>query len=72
MKKNNNNVWFVLGMVGQIGFIIAVPVAILAYFGAKLDRFYHTTPLFILAGMGLSILISGLTIYFKIKKLEEK
>lgn len=71
MKQNNNNIWFALGIIGQVGFIIAVPVAILAYFGAKIDKLYHTTPLFILSGMGLSILISSMAIYYKIKRLEK-
>lgn len=63
--------WFVVGTLTQIGFIIAIPVAIFAYIGAKLDKAYHTTPLFILAGMGLSIFISGVAIYFKIKQIEK-
>lgn len=69
MKKDN--IFHVLGLIGQIGFVIAVPVAVLAYLGAKLDQFYHTTPLFILSGMGLSLLVSSLTIYHKIKRLEK-
>lgn len=67
-----NNVWLVLSEVGQIGFIIAVPVAIFAYFGAKFDKTYHTSPMFLISGIGLSMLISGLTIYYKIKRIEGK
>ncbi len=63
--------WFIVGTLTQIGFIITIPVAILAFVGAKLDKAYHTTPLFILAGMGLSIFISGIAIYFKIKQIEK-
>lgn len=66
------NVWYVLGLVGQIGFIIAIPVAILAYIGAKLDKIYSTSPFFLLAGIGLSIFVSSLIIYRKIKQLENK
>ncbi len=70
MKKNN--IWFVFSILGQIGIIIAVPVAVLAYLGAKLDKFYHTTPLFILSGMGVALAISSLLIYQMIKKVEGK
>jgi len=61
-----------LGIFGQIGFIIAIPVAIFAYFGHKLDLKFHTSPLFLLAGMGLSLFISSLGIYGMIKKIENK
>lgn len=75
MKKNEKQERFtyrqVLSLCGQLGFIIALPVAVLAYFGAKLDKFYGTSPLFILSGMGLSIFISSITIYYKIKQLEK-
>ncbi|MCL5795104.1 MAG: AtpZ/AtpI family protein [Patescibacteria group bacterium] len=70
MKKNN--IWFVFSILGQIGLIIAIPVVFLAYFGAKLDKFYHTAPLFILSGMGIALAISSLLIYQMIKRIEEK
>jgi F0F1-type ATP synthase assembly protein I len=70
MKKNN--IWFVFSTLSQVGLVIAVPVAVFAYFGAKMDRFYHTTPLFMISGMGLSLLVSSLLIYRMIKKIEEK
>lgn len=70
MKKNN--IWFVFSILGQVGLVLAIPVTILAYFGAKLDKFYHTTPLFILSGMGLALGISSLLIYKMIKKVEGK
>ncbi len=47
-------------------------VAILAYAGHRLDLKLNTSPLFILSGMGLSLLISGILIYRMIKKIEEK
>ncbi|OGD66687.1 hypothetical protein A3F08_01950 [Candidatus Berkelbacteria bacterium RIFCSPHIGHO2_12_FULL_36_9] len=65
-----NNLWYVLSELGQLGFIIAIPVAILAYFGAKLDKIYQTSPLFLLIGIVFSIITSSIVIYRKIKKLE--
>jgi len=72
MKKVNNPMWMVLSLVGQTGIIIALPVAVLAYAGHRLDLKLNTSPLFILSGMGLSLLISGILIYRMIKKIEEK
>lgn len=71
-KPANLNTWQMMSMFGQIGFIIAIPVAILAYFGHKLDVRLNTSPLFILSGMGISLFISSLGIYRMIKKVEEK
>ncbi len=68
---DKNNIFYVLSSIGQLGFIIAVPAALFAYFGAKLDKVYATSPLFLLAGLGLSILTSSLAIYQKIKQLEK-
>jgi F0F1-type ATP synthase assembly protein I len=67
-----NNIWPTLAIIGQVGLIIAIPVSILAYFGHKLDLRFHTSPLFLLAGMGLSLLLSSLAIYQMIKKIENK
>lgn len=67
-----NNLWPMLSIFGQIGLIIAIPVAVLAYFGHKLDLKFHTSPLFILSGMGISLFISSLAIYQMIKRIENK
>ena len=74
MKNNNSNsnTWYLLSLFGQIGFIIAIPVAVLAYLGHKLDIICNTSPFFILTGMGLAITASSIGIYQMIKKIEEK
>lgn len=63
--------WYVLSLCGQLGFIIALPVAILTYYGHLLDLKFSTTPLFILIGIGLAMIVSGLIIWRLIKKIEE-
>lgn len=70
-SKQDFSYWNALEMLGQLGFVIAIPAAVFAYLGALLDRKYHTSPLFIIAGLGLAIFLSSLAVYRMIKKIEE-
>ena len=69
---NKINSWYMFSLFGQIGFIIAVPVAVFAYFGHKLDLKFNSSPLFLLSGMGISLFVSSLGIYRMIKKVENQ
>jgi ATP synthase protein I len=51
--------WQSLALVGQLGFTIAVPIALLAILGHYLDSVAHTGYLFLLLGLLLG-LISGI------------
>ncbi|MBO0781011.1 MAG: AtpZ/AtpI family protein [Ktedonobacteraceae bacterium] len=57
-KKPQPSVLGSLGALSGIGFVIAVPPAILAVAGHWLDGITHTEPLFLLLGLLLG-LISG-------------
>ncbi len=58
-----------LGLVSQIGYLIAIPAALLGFGGAYLDRTFATSPLFILIGLALALVTSGLSIWRRIKPL---
>jgi hypothetical protein len=64
------NLLYVLSLVGQLGFIIALPAALFAYGGAILDRQLGTSPLFILLGLGLAIVSSSLWVYRFVQKIK--
>lgn len=70
VKKNEKDIWYVLGIVGQLGFVIAIPAAGFAYLGHLLDIRYHTSPWLIVAGLALAFTISFSYIFRMIKKLE--
>lgn len=57
------------GLVSQIGYLIALPAALLGFGGAYLDKTLSTSPLFILLGFALALLTSSFTIWRKIKPL---
>ena len=47
------------GLVGQIGYVIAIPAVIFAIGGAYLDKYTGLSPLFVILGLSLAFLISA-------------
>ena len=70
--KSKNTMWMVLGTLGQVGYIIALPAAFMAYFGHKLDQKFNTSPWFLVAGIGIAITISSLGVYRLIRRIEKQ
>lgn len=60
------NVW---AIAGEVGFIIALPLVVLVLLGIKLDKALGTTPLFIIGGMVLAMVVSTVAIARKVKRL---
>jgi ATP synthase protein I len=58
-QKPSPSYWAPLALVGQLGFTIAIPIALLAILGSYLDGRFHTGYLFVLLGLLLG-LISGI------------
>lgn len=53
----------------EFGTMIAVPMLVLGGGGFYLDNRFDTEPLFILIGVGLSILASSVLLYRRIKEI---
>ena len=60
-----------MNLAWELGYTIAIPIVVLGLGGAWLDKKLVTSPLFLLVGIGLSLILSGLGIYRKIKKINE-
>jgi len=60
---------FALKTMGEITWMIAVPIVALAIFGKWLDSRYNTSPLFIILGFVLAAILSGLTVSRRAKEL---
>lgn len=58
---------FAMKIAGDFGATIAIPVVVSALVGQKIDSFYGTRPLFLIIGMVLSAILTGLLIYKKAK-----
>ncbi len=53
----------------DIGFSIAIPLAVFVYIGHMLDSRFGSRPLFMLAGLLLSLFSTTIIMYKKIKKM---
>lgn len=58
-----------LGIVGQIGFMVTVPLIGFALLGRMADKAIGTSPLFFLVGVIGAIILSTILIYRKTSKL---
>ncbi|TSC99850.1 MAG: hypothetical protein Greene101449_489 [Candidatus Peregrinibacteria bacterium Greene1014_49] len=58
-----------LGLVGEIGYLIAIPAAVLGFGGAYIDKTLETSPLFIIIGLAIALTSSMLAIWHRIKPL---
>lgn len=72
MVKEKNNTWFVLGLLGQLGYVIAVPLVILALLGRFIDKRYDTSPWFLIIGMFLALVISSIWVYKRTAEIMKK
>ena len=63
--KGKSDIWFALGLLGQLGYIIAIPLVILALLGRFIDKKYGTPPWFLIAGMFFALVISTFWVYKK-------
>jgi F0F1-type ATP synthase assembly protein I len=51
----------------DVGLAIAVPLVIFALGGRFIDRSYGTSPLFLIIGLLISLITTGITIWKKVK-----
>lgn len=63
------NLW---ALSGEIGFKLTLPLLIFMLVGIKIDKTFNTTPLFILVGLGVSMLSSAYLVYQIIQKINSE
>lgn len=64
-----NSIWRELNLIFELGFLIVVPIILFGLLGAYLDEKFSTSPLFLLSGILIAIVISGAAVYRKIKSI---
>ncbi len=64
-KNTKSNLWQALSLLGQLGYVIAIPLVILALIGRYIDKKYDASPWFLIAGMFLALIISTFWVYKK-------
>lgn len=68
-KKPESTTFSALAFSLRLAYSIAIPLVLCTIGGVALDRHYHTKPLFILIGVGVSILFSSYGIYRSVKPI---
>lgn len=58
-----------LSLSWELGYMIAIPLVILAIGGRFLDNKYDTSPIFLISGILLSILVSGILVFKRAKRI---
>ncbi|MBI3626777.1 AtpZ/AtpI family protein [Candidatus Uhrbacteria bacterium] len=76
MANKENSAWLTLKLLGDIGFLVAVPLVIFGLGGRLLDKKLHTAPWLMLAGLVISLIITSISIYKKtstiLRELDEE
>lgn len=71
IKKNVFTFATLASMIGELGFIIAIPLIVTILAGLWLDKKFNTIPLFMIVGILLAITTSTIAIGRKIKRLNK-
>lgn len=71
-SKQEYSMWSALGLVGELGYIIAIPAVLGGFGGAYLDKYFDTSPLFTLLGLLLALIISGYAVYRRVKNVSSR
>jgi len=69
VKNEKENTWSALGLAWKLGYTIAIPLVLFALGGSLLDKKLETSPVFLLAGILVSITITSWLVYKKVVKL---
>lgn len=65
----NNAYWEALGLVFELGYLIAIPAFLFGFGGAHLDKIYGTSPLGVIAGLIIALLISSFAVYRRVQRI---
>ncbi len=59
----------VISLAWDLGWMIALPIVLLAIGGAMLDKKLQSSPWFLLGGIGLAFVISSVMVYGKVLRV---
>ena len=65
-SEKNFKVWM---LAAELGYLIAVPIVVLALVGRLVDKRLNTAPWLLLAGIIISVTVSSWLVYRKVKEI---
>lgn len=60
--------WQAVGLVFKFGYTITIPLIALALAGRFLDKKFNSSPLLLLTGIVLSLIVSSIVLLIKVKQ----
>lgn len=70
--KNEFKIWYALSFALQLGFLVVVPIGGFMFLGLWGDRYFHTGPFLLIAGVFVGVTITGYEIYHLLSILIKK
>jgi len=67
-KKSIPDNWLIAVQLLDTGWRVALPIILLTYLGMRLDRYWNTTPSFVLIGLFLSLATAVTLVYRQIHR----
>ncbi|HBI17587.1 MAG: hypothetical protein UR60_C0026G0007 [Candidatus Moranbacteria bacterium GW2011_GWF2_34_56] len=65
MKKDKTNKVSVFSLAFELGYMVAIPIVVLALIGRLIDKKLDSSPWFLLLGIIISIIVSTYWVYKK-------
>jgi len=71
IQENKEKTSFLKGLslAWELGYLIALPLVILAVSGRLLDKKFSSSPAFLLAGVSLAVIISGILVFRRTRRI---
>jgi F0F1-type ATP synthase assembly protein I len=70
--KDKQTMWMALGLVWELGYLIALPAFLFGFGGAYLDKYFGTSPIFVLTGLLIALAISSFIVYKRVKAISSR
>ena len=64
--------WAAYGVVGELGYLIAIPAIVFGVGGAYADKYFHTSPILLIIGFMVAAWTSYLAVRRVIERLNAK
>ena len=65
--------WYlVLGIAGQIGYLIAIPAVLFVMGGAWADKYFGTSPILTLAAIPLALAVSAVSVWRVMREVQKR
>lgn len=68
-KRDFSSPWMAVQLAWELGYMIAIPAVLLGFVGAYVDKAFHTSPLFLIAGFLLAVTLSAIAVYRKVREI---